>query len=144
MVPRQVGTATVTKLNSSVMDVSDEVSWNPGEVSSISHYLFAGKRLWLRCVDIHQFLKPGVSRLEGPSPSSGPASSSYRCGDQGPGWENSLPKDVQSIRDNARSGLELSCPGSVFVTLSRTVCTVYLLCAQRFARQSLLGGDKGM
>lgn len=45
MVPRQVGTATVTKLNSSVMDVFDGVPWNPGEVSSISHYLFAGKSL---------------------------------------------------------------------------------------------------
>ena len=47
MVSHQVGTATVTKLNSSLMDVSDEVPWNPGEVSSISHYLFAGRSLGL-------------------------------------------------------------------------------------------------
>lgn len=41
----QVGTATATKLNSGVMDVSDEAPWNHGKMSSISHCLFAGKRL---------------------------------------------------------------------------------------------------
>lgn len=41
----QVDIATVTKLNSSVMDVSDEVPWNHGEISSVNHYLFADKRL---------------------------------------------------------------------------------------------------
>lgn len=41
----QVDIATVTKLNSSVIDVSDEVPWNHGEISLVSHYLFAGKKL---------------------------------------------------------------------------------------------------
>lgn len=41
----QVSRATTTKLNPSVMNVSDEVPWNLAEVSSISPYSFAGKSL---------------------------------------------------------------------------------------------------
>lgn len=48
----------LTKLNFGMMDVSDDVPWNHGEVSSICHYLFAGKKSWLRDVEMNQSLKP--------------------------------------------------------------------------------------
>lgn len=63
----QVEIAIVTKLNSNVMDVSDEVPWNHEGISSVSQYLFAGKKAWLWWVYVNRFLEPSALRLEDPS-----------------------------------------------------------------------------
>lgn len=137
----QVGRATVTKLNSSVMDVSDEVPWNHGEASSISHYLFAGKRLgsgvW-RWISPSELVLRDWRALQNHVVQPRHWTDEETEARDGERW----PEDEHRVSDTAgrRPRALVRCWSPV----SRTVSAAHLLWAQCFVRQSLLRDLKGM